>query len=143
MDSALKGANHEEVDVSFVLPVLAWARLESQDPAGAHELIVQSLALAAHQRNAHTELQALRVGGLIAIRRDEYVVAQRLLEQALALPISDQYPYARGRILVALAEVERRNDAFASARKRLRHALTIFNHLRANREIALTQQALQ
>lgn len=142
LESALKGANHEEVDVSFVLPVLAWARLESQDAVGAHELIVQSLALAAHQRNAHTKLQALRVGGLVAIRREEYAVARRQLEQALALPISDQYPYARGRILVALAEVDRRNDAFASARKRLRQALTIFNDLRANREIALTQRAL-
>lgn len=143
LESALKGANHEEVDVSFVLPVLAWARLESEDAAGAHELIMQSLALAARQRNAHAELQALRVGGLVATRREEYAAAQHLLEQALALPISDQYPYARGRILFAFAEVEKRNNAFASARKHLGQALTIFTDLGASRELSLTRQALR
>jgi tetratricopeptide (TPR) repeat protein len=134
--------NVQELDVTFLLPRLAWAQLGRGEIAQALSLATEAVQRARTQHYHLALADALRVQGVVMAVDRRWVEADALFEEAVSLARSMPYPYAEAR---ALFEWGRALDAKGEpekARERLQDALAIFHRLGAKPYIELTEQAL-
>ncbi|HET7036178.1 MAG TPA: AAA family ATPase, partial [Thermomicrobiaceae bacterium] len=121
----------QECDVTMILPVLAWARLELGQPDEAAETVEQALGRARPEGMRLALVEALRVRALIALRQEQWDAAAGSLAKGLALAREISYPYAEARLLCLDAAVWERRGEPAAARERLEAAGAIFARLGA------------
>jgi len=130
----------EECDVTTLLPVLAWARLEQGQIDQAAAVVGQALARARREEMRLVLAEALRVQALVALRQEDDDAAARALEEGVALARGIPYPYAEARLL----HVDGRRRASAGrtgpAREQLEAARAIFRRLDARRDAARVEQ---
>ena len=132
----------EEVSVTEILPLLAWARLELGDHDAAWEIVQQSVARARARRYRLILVDALRVQGLVALRQKWWLEAARALDEALSIAESIPYPYGRARALHIYGLLHVEIGEPEPARERLEEALAILQRLGARRDSARVEQAL-
>jgi tetratricopeptide (TPR) repeat protein len=89
----------EETGVIKLLPLLAWAYLQSGDVSKADALVEQSLTRATAQSMRRLQPDGLRVKALLAIRQESWQVAERLLEESVSLCRAMRYPYGEAKTL--------------------------------------------
>src|SRR5262249_1776276 len=95
----LDQADQEELDVTELLPLLAWATLESGAGAEAEALVSTCLRRAREQEARIVVPDALRVQAQVAARRGDWPEAEGRLEEGLALARAMPYPYAEAKTL--------------------------------------------
>jgi tetratricopeptide (TPR) repeat protein len=87
-----------ESDVTDFLPVLAWAYIEEGSLVRAGEVVAQSLERARAENARLILVEALRVQALLALRRKEWQVASRSLQEGLELARGMPWPYAAAKL---------------------------------------------
>jgi tetratricopeptide (TPR) repeat protein len=116
-----------DLDLVALLPLLAWAALllgkESQAEALAHQAVVQA------QQMRSLLPDALRLQGLVHIKRQRWDEAREVLEEALVLCQAMPYPYAEAKALYVYGLLHHANGEPIQARVRLEAALEILNRL--------------
>ncbi len=147
----------EEQDVTFLLPLLAWAHLELGDVATAEEVVTQATRRARAARNCVALVDALHVQALVAIRQgcrldrdgpsaiggpSPWDEAERALEEGLALTRRMPYPYGEARLLHAYGAMYACKGEPGAARERLKVALAIFRRLGACKHAERVEQAI-
>ncbi len=132
----------EEVSVTEILPLLAWARLELGDHDAAWEIVRQSVARARARRYRLILVDALRVQGLVALRQKWWLEAAHALDEALSIAERIPYPYGQARALHIYGLLHVEIGEPEQARERLEEALAILQRLGARRDSARVEQAL-
>ncbi len=139
----------EETDVTYILPVLAWASLEEGNPEEAAGVAARAVDRArAHQHHV-VLVDALRVGALVSCRAGRRAEAVSLLDEGLALARAIPYPFAEARLLHVYGEVEAMATdgphgphAAHVARERLEAALALYERLGARKDAADAREDL-
>jgi tetratricopeptide (TPR) repeat protein len=122
----------EETDVTYLLPTLAWARLEMGEQAGAEELAAHAVDRARSQRNLVILVEALRVRALVACHALQWEIAASCVYEGLALARAMPYPYAQARLLHVSSMVQEAGAMSGDASSKLLHeALALFERLGA------------
>jgi tetratricopeptide (TPR) repeat protein len=132
----------ERMVTTYVLPVLAWAYLESGDTAQAAHTIADALRQARAAGYRLTLVGALRVQALVAMRQDDRLAAEHALEEGLALARPMPYPHGEGRLLEVYGLLHVQQHELDAARERLEAALAIFGRLGARKDLERTEQLL-
>ena len=132
----------QELDVTFLLPRLAWAHLELGDVGDGEEVAQQAVERAWSQRYHLALADALRVQGVGMATTGHQEEAIGVLEKAVALCHAMPYPYAEARALHEWGRIHGARGESGPARERLQAALHIFCRLGARPYIERTEQAL-
>jgi ATP/maltotriose-dependent transcriptional regulator MalT len=132
----------EECDVTSLLVVLAWAYLELGQANQAAASVDQALTRARREDMRVVVVEALRVRSLVAVRRAEWDVAVRCLEEGLTLARDMPYPYAEARLLQVFGELDARTGDVHAARRRLEAARITLQRIGANAECERAEQQL-
>jgi tetratricopeptide (TPR) repeat protein len=132
----------EEFDVTYFLPVLAWAHLELGDLAQAEHTIEQALRRMRAEQLRLMLVDALRVQALILLRRRHWDEAAHALQEGLALARAMPDPYAEARLLQVHGQLHAEQDEPERAQERLAAALAIFRRLGARKDIEGAEQDL-
>jgi tetratricopeptide (TPR) repeat protein len=132
----------EEFDVTYFLPVLAWAYLELGDLAQAEQVIGQALRRARAEQLGLMLVDALRVQALVAARQGRPAEATQALDEGMALARAMPYPYAEARQLELSAGLRRDGGKTGAACEQLEAALCIFRRLGARKDVEHTEQQL-
>ncbi|HZS92214.1 MAG TPA: AAA family ATPase [Chloroflexota bacterium] len=138
----LDRAGLEEMDVTQLLPTLAWAHLELGDVPAAVELAVQAIRRAKAQSLQRALVNALRVQAMVAIRQGQWDEATSALEEGLELARTMPYPYAEARLLHVYGQMHVQTGETEPARERMEAALVIFRRLGARKDIERVEQAI-
>jgi tetratricopeptide (TPR) repeat protein/transcriptional regulator with XRE-family HTH domain len=127
LEPLIERVEREHALVTRLLPPLAWAHLELGAPDRAWTVVEEALMRATAEPQQTVLVEALRVRGMVALRRERWEEAEAALEEALALARSMPYPYAEARALytygllrIARDEPERARERLAAAREILR-----------------------
>jgi tetratricopeptide (TPR) repeat protein/transcriptional regulator with XRE-family HTH domain len=123
-DPEMKG-----LDVTQLLPLLAWVYLEVEEPRQAENLLTP---LVAETRAQHLRLvlcDALRVQGLLRTRQGRWQEAEAALEEALALARAFPHPYGEAKILMYSGVLLLRKRNLEQARQTHEAALVILRRL--------------
>lgn len=129
-------------DIVLLLPLLAWARLESGDPARAAEAATRAVTLARAETNRFDLVDALRISALIAARQGDATACAAALRETLALSRSMRYPYAELKALYVSARIQSEAGAADAARADLTAAQAIREHLGEGLYARAIQQAI-
>jgi hypothetical protein len=121
----LDQADHEELDVTELLPLLAWAALECGDSAEAEALLSACVRRAQYQEALTVVPDALRVRARLERRRGCWGAAEQALEEALVLSRSLPYPYAEVKALFEYGHLQLQQGMAQQARERFEAALAI------------------
>jgi tetratricopeptide (TPR) repeat protein len=140
--SMLDRAGLAEMDVTGVLPILAWAHLELGDVTAAVEVAGQAVRRARAQSQRLTLVDALRVQALVAIRQHQWVEAEQAMEEGIILAHNMPYPYAEARLLHVYGRMHLQRGEREPARERLEAALAIFRRLGARKDAERVEHAL-
>jgi tetratricopeptide (TPR) repeat protein len=132
----------EEVDVTELLPLVAWAHLERGDVMQARAVVAQALKRSQAQHCGRVVPDGLWVQAMVAIRQEQWAEAVRALEEGLALAQSMPYPYAEGRLQHVYGQMHAQKGEPGPARERLEAALAIFKRLGARKDAEHVEQAL-
>ncbi|MBV9281631.1 MAG: AAA family ATPase, partial [Chloroflexi bacterium] len=132
----------EEHDVTFLLPVLAWALLEAGDVVLGARVAQEALTRAISQENRLAQVDGLRVYGMALTRQGRWGEARLATGEAVAVAAGMPYPYAEGRALVERGTASTGAGDIASARADLCHALAIFRSLGAVKDIERAERVL-
>ncbi|HET7035868.1 MAG TPA: transposase, partial [Thermomicrobiaceae bacterium] len=132
----------QECDVTTLLPVLAWARLELGQLDEAAAAVEQALGRARPEGMRLVLVETLRVRALIALRQEQWDAAAGSLAEGLALAREISYPYAEARLLCLDAALRARRGEPAAARERLEAAGAIFARLGARCDAEQVNKAL-
>jgi tetratricopeptide (TPR) repeat protein len=132
----------EEADVTFFLPVLAWAHLEADDVAQAADAVAQALARMRPENMRAFLVDALRVQAMVAIQQEQWEEAASTLEEGITIAREMPYPYAEARLLHVHGEMHLRKGDPATALERLEAALAIFRRLGARKDVEQVEQKL-
>ncbi|HEX8036259.1 MAG TPA: AAA family ATPase [Ktedonobacterales bacterium] len=110
-----------------IMALLAWTHLELGDLAEAQELVAQSTSRALAEHNRLALIDALRVGGMVAMRQQRWDEAEKHLSEALSISEAMPNPYNEARIhyLFGLLDMDR-----AVADKATEHLTTARTTLR-------------
>jgi tetratricopeptide (TPR) repeat protein len=126
----------------LVLPVLAWAYLETNDRQRAETLIEPAVERATTTGVYLYLVDALRIRGMIERHRRHRREARRTFEDALQLTRTLGYERGQGWILYENGVNEREMGNQDGARQQWEEALTIFRRLGVRPLIEQTEQAL-
>ncbi len=129
-------AGWRELDVSALLPRLAWAYLDLNEGAKAAATAREGVERARTQGHRIALADALWVQGMVAARQERWDEAAQFLEEGLAVARAMPYPYAEARTLETYGTLHRTQGAADTARTRLEGALAIFDRLGARRRRA-------
>jgi hypothetical protein len=132
----------ERMVTQYILPVLAWAQLESGDLDAAAATAANAVR---RGRTGHCRLglvQALRVQAMVLIAQERWLVAEQCLEEGLILAQSVPYPHGEGRLLQVYGQLQASKREPQAARERLDAALRIFRRLGARVDAERTEQLL-
>ncbi len=132
----------EEMDVTFLLPYLAWAHLEEGDLAQAAAVAAAAAGRARRKNHRLALVDALRIQALAAIRQQHWAAAEDTLAEGLALARSMPYPYAEARLQQVYGDLHVQKRATEAAREQLQAALDIFRRLGAGKDIERVEQAI-
>jgi tetratricopeptide (TPR) repeat protein len=132
----------EEFDVTYFLPVLAWAYLEAGDGAHAEQTIGQALRRARAEQLCLMLVDALRVQAMVAARQEHWQEAEQALEEGIALARSMPYPYAEARLLHQSGQLCAQLGQAVAAQQHLEAALAIFQQLGAAKDIEQVERNL-
>jgi adenylate cyclase len=121
----------EELDVTPLLPTLAWARLALDNAEAAARDAGAGIERASRQGNSLARQDALRVRGMVLGRQGDHAKARALLEEAATLAHSMPYPYAEARALVELGLLDGARGDSERASLALQDALSLFTRLGA------------
>jgi tetratricopeptide (TPR) repeat protein/transcriptional regulator with XRE-family HTH domain len=137
----------QETDVTYLLPSLAWAQLESGAVAEARESSRQAVERARAQGNQVILVEALRIRAMVDCREGRTEDALTDLEEGLTRARAMPYPYAEARLLHVLGATYagRRTEpagALNDAREVLAAALVIHERLGARADAAAIRQDL-
>ncbi|HEX8994438.1 MAG TPA: AAA family ATPase [Ktedonobacterales bacterium] len=112
-----------------MLAYYAWALLELGDIARAQEVVAQSQSRATAEGNRLAVVEAVRVGGLAAMRSKRWQEAERLLSEALSLSRDMGCPYNEARALYLAGLLSAEQGEVTLASERLIAALAILDAL--------------
>jgi tetratricopeptide (TPR) repeat protein len=132
----------EELDVTRLLPHLAWSHLELGQVQAAVEVAQQAVRRARAEDLPPTLVDALWAQALVELRQGHREETARVLEEGLALARGMPYPYAEARFLHFYGELHVQKGEMGAAREHLQAALAIFRRLGARPGIAQTERAL-
>lgn len=138
----LDRAGLEECDVTGLLPVLAWARLDLGEADEASALVEQALARARREGLRLVVAEALLAGARVALRRGDEDAAGRGVEAGLALARAMPHPYVEALLLHLDGERRALRGEGERARGRLQRARAILRRLGARRDAAETERVL-
>ena len=130
----LREAGWRELDVSALLPRLAWAYLELGDTDPATETAAEGVERARAQGHRIALADALWVRGMVAARQGEWEEATQALDDGLEVARAMPYPYAEARTLETYGLMRRVQGEGGTAREQLRAALSIFDQLGARKD---------
>ena len=119
------------MQVTEILPVLAWAHLELGEVEQAAAVASRAVGRADAQGNHLSLVEALRVQGLVALRQERWDDAVRVLEEAVSLACRMRYPFGEARVLHVYGLLHARREEPGPARRRLQAALAICTRLGA------------
>ena len=127
VDQLLEGERSQGDQAALSLvAMLAWAHLELDDVARAHELAAQATARAVTEHNRLALIDALRISGMIAARHQRWQEAETSLSEALSLSQTMRCPYHEARVRytfglleIARAAVTQASEQLAAARATL------------------------
>jgi tetratricopeptide (TPR) repeat protein len=118
----LDQSDQEELDVTQLLPLLAWATLDSGDRAEAEALITACLRRASEEEARLVIPDALRVQARLERLRECWGKAEAALKEALDLCRSMRHPYSEakalyeyGQLHIQHGEPQRAGDRFEAA----------------------------
>jgi tetratricopeptide (TPR) repeat protein len=131
-----------EMYATMLLPLLAWAHLEQDEPAQAEPLLAQAVARATAAGFRWALVDALRVRGMLATRRRQWQQAEAALAEALDLARAMGYPYGALKALYASGLLHAQMGQPAPARERFEQALTICTRLGERLYATHIEQAL-
>lgn len=132
----------QELDVTFLLPRLAWALMELSEVAQALSLAKEAVERARAQHYYLALADALRVQGVVMAVDHQWEQVVTVFEEAVSLARSMPYPYAEARALFEWGRALDGNGEHEKARERLKAALAIFHRLGASPYIEWTDQVL-
>jgi len=135
-------SGQQELDVTALLPRLAWTHLELGDTDRAATMATESVERARAQGHRVALVDALWVRGMVATRRQQWEEATHALEEGLALAHEMPYPYAEACMLETYGLMRRAQDEGGAARERIEAALALFARLGARKDIARVEQLL-
>src|SRR5262249_41955770 len=101
----LDQADQEELDVTELLPLLAWAMLDCGDRAEAEALLSACLRRARAQEALLVVPDALRIQARLERQRECWAKAEAALDEALILCRTMRYPYAEAKALFAYGQL--------------------------------------
>src|SRR5207244_6819519 len=130
----------EELDVTRLLPHLAWAHLEVGDVTAAVEVAGQAVRRA--RALPPTLVDALWAQALVGLRQGHWEEAAQALREGLTLARTLPYPYAEARFLHLDGQRHAAQGERGPARAQLEAALAHFRQLGARRGGAQVDQAL-
>ena len=119
-----------EAHLSFLLLVAA-TRLEAGDLEGAEEAVTKALADATRHRLPVALVDALRIQGAIAGRRDAWEEGEARLQRAVELAHNITYPWGEARALYEFGRISARRGEGDRAEEQLAAASAIFAALGA------------
>jgi len=125
----LQGQAEEELGVTQLLPVLAWAYLALDAPERADALLRQAMSRAQAQQVRPVLAEALRIRGLLSLRQARWPEAQAALEEAQALCQVMPAPYLEAKVLYSYGLLHLAQGEPVLARARLEAALALLNRL--------------
>jgi tetratricopeptide (TPR) repeat protein len=132
-----------EQETAGLLPLLAWAYLETGGQARAEASLTHGMEHAAAEHLQMAQLALWRVQGMVRARQGHWSEASRIFEEAAALARTMPYPYAEGRILYEWGLAHHLKGEDGAAQERLASALAIFQRLGAAMDAERTEQALR
>jgi tetratricopeptide (TPR) repeat protein len=131
-----------ESDVTYCLPLLAWAHLELGDVQQAADVVAQAMArLRPTHRRAYL-VDALRMQAMVAMRQGHWAEASSALEEGIMMARSMPCPYAEGRLLHVYGEMHVQQGEREPAQERLEAALAIFRRLGARNDAEQVEHAM-
>ena len=138
----MREAGWRELDVSALLPRLAWAHLDLDEVDQAAETAVEGVKRARAMGHRIALADALWAQGMVATRWERWEEAVSALEEGLAVARAMPYPYAEARTLETYGALHRAQGEADAARARLEAARAIFNQLGARKDAARVEQAI-
>lgn len=129
LEGLLDRHGHEEVDVARILPLLAWAYMETGDGERAGTLLAQVEARARAMNLRPSLALALRIQALLAAKQSRWPKAETALEEALALCRTMPHPYAEAKTLYSYGLIHLAQHQPDDAHQRLAAALVIVRRL--------------
>lgn len=132
----LREAGWRELDVTALLPRLAWAYLELGNTDEATTMAVESVGRAREQGHRIALADALWVRGMVAARQEEWEDAVTALDEGLSVARAMPYPYAEARVLETYGMMRHARGETGEAREWLNAALAIFARLGACEDAA-------
>ncbi len=126
--------DQEELEVTGLLPTLAWAYLGLDQVTVAGEVADQAARRARVQSHRLALVDALRVQAMVARRQGRWAAAAQALDEGLALARPMPYPYAEARLLEVYGTLYLQQGDCATARVQLEAALAIFRRLGARKD---------
>jgi tetratricopeptide (TPR) repeat protein len=130
------------IELTPLLPLLAWAHLERGEDAAAAGVVARGIEQARAQHHRLALVDALRVQAMVATRQGCWAEAQQALEEGLALARGMPYPYAEARLVHVSGALHVQKGEAEPARERLEAALAIFRRLGARKDAESVEQAL-
>jgi class 3 adenylate cyclase/tetratricopeptide (TPR) repeat protein len=125
LEPLLDAPGREEVDVTLLLGVMAWALCDVGDVARAMDVIGQAIRWAIDEPNAPTLVDARWIQGVIFARQRRWPAAEAALEQAIQMARDLPYPYAEAKALYVYGQMRAEQGDSAQARERFEAGLTI------------------
>jgi predicted ATPase len=142
LEPLLDRPGFEELDVTYLLPTLAWAHLVRGDVARAVQLVATGLARAAAQGNRLALQDGQRVQGMVLARQGHWEEAESTFDEAAQLAGEMPYPYAEARTRAEHGLLAGHRDRRTQAQALLEQAAAIFQRLGAARDVQRAWQAL-
>lgn len=142
LEELLDRHGQEEVDVTRILPLLAWAYVEMGDEKRARDLLAQAESRARVLNLRPALALALRIEALVAIRQSRWQTAEKALEEALTLCRAMPHPYAEAKTLYMYGLMYLAHNELGGARTHLASALEIVRQLGETPYFVQVEQAL-
>jgi class 3 adenylate cyclase/tetratricopeptide (TPR) repeat protein len=116
-------------DITPMMPLLAWALLETGEEAQAEALLERAAPQAVEQHHMLALLDVLRIRGILRTRQGRWTEAQAALEDGLTRARALPHPYAEVKLLYALGQIDVARAHAEAAREHFRAALEICDQL--------------
>jgi tetratricopeptide (TPR) repeat protein/transcriptional regulator with XRE-family HTH domain len=142
LDTVLTRSDLSAADVTGLLPFLAWAHLEMNDPVQADANVKLAVERATATGMRLYLADALRVKGMVARHRRQHQEAEDTFRDALELARALRHTRAEGWILYESGLNENDEGNREVALQRLEEALAIFRRLSIKPLVERTEQAL-
>ncbi|HZS92091.1 MAG TPA: AAA family ATPase [Chloroflexota bacterium] len=133
----------EEIDVTMLLPRVAWTRLELGQFTEAGHIAAQASARARRQGHRIALADALWVQGMVLAAGERWEASRAALDEGLALVRAMPYPYCEARIEEAYGVMSAAHGDDGAARRHLEEAHALFSRLGARRDAARVAELMR